>query len=238
MLETIDLTQKMTKKEYSDKLLLAQANLRKTLDEYLEKGNGLVLVFEGWDAAGKGGAIKRVTEKLDPRTFDLHGIAKPTEEEYAHHYLWRFWKRIPPLGSMVIFDRSWYGRVMVERVEGFASEKEWKRAYQEINEFEAQLTHHGIKVLKFFLHVSQEEQLKRFEERKKSLFKTHKITDEDWRNREKFPQYLEAYQDMFLNNNTMHAPWFIVPGENKYFARLHVIDTIIENLKEKKKNKD
>ncbi|MCB1146692.1 MAG: UDP-galactose-lipid carrier transferase [Leptospiraceae bacterium] len=231
MLSAVDLSIQVPKENYSKQLPILQAELRVSLEKFLGKKKSLAILFEGWDAAGKGGAIKRLTERLDPRIYEVHGIAKPNEEELARHYLWRFWKRVPPWGRAVIFDRSWYGRVLVERIEGFALAAEWQRAYQEINEFEAQLISHGVRVIKFFLHISPAEQMRRFEERQNNPLKGHKITEEDWRNRDRLNEYLEAYDEMFARTNTLHAPWNIVAAENKYHARLNVIEKCIEMIK-------
>ena len=191
----------------------------------------VIALFEGWDAAGKGGAIKRLTDTLDPRSYQVNTFAAPTQEEAQFHYLWRFWRRIPPGGKIGIFDRSWYGRVMVERVEGFASELEWRQAYREINEFEAQLTTAGYVVVKFFLHISPEEQLARFESRQTNPFKHYKLTDEDWRNREKWPLYNVAVNQMIARTSTPAAPWTVIPANDKYFARVQVIQTMVEAIK-------
>jgi AMP-polyphosphate phosphotransferase len=190
----------------------------------------VALVFEGCDAAGKGGAIRRVTAALDARDYRIVPIAAPAEEERAQHYLWRFWRRVPALGGITIFDRSWYGRVLVERVEGFANEQEWSRAFMEINEFEAQLAESGIVLVKFWLHVDDAEQMRRFKERQDTAYKQFKITDEDWRNREKSPQYKLAADEMFTRTGTPGAPWTIVEANDKTFARVKVLRTICERL--------
>ena len=197
----------------------------------------VLVLFEGWDAAGKGGAIKRLTDTLDPRSYKVHAFAAPTHEEKEYHYLWRFWRQIPGEGNIRIFDRSWYGRVLVERIEGFASELEWRRSYKEINEFEAQLTSADYVLVKFWLHISYEEQLRRFEERKNNLFKQYKLTDEDWRNREKWPLYYVAVNQMIARTSTPAAPWTIVPGNDKYYARVHVLETVINAIQLKLKRK-
>ena len=196
-----------------------------------EQDKGVVILFEGWDAAGKGGAIKRVTDILDPRSYEVHGFAAPNQEEAAHHYLWRFWRRLPPRPKIGIFDRTWYGRVLVERVEGFATETEWKRAYQEINEFEAQLSSSGYIVMKFWLHISQDEQLERFNARKNDPYKSYKLTEEDWRNREKWGLYDVAINQAIARTSTPVSPWTIVPGNDKYYARVFVLETIITTIK-------
>ncbi len=231
MLENIDLTQKITKEEYNEKLPLLQEKLLFLQHGLYEKKIPVIILYEGWDAAGKGGNIKRVTEKLNPRGYEVVSIAKPTSEEISHHYLWRFWKRIPERGKITIFDRSWYGRVMVERVEGFAKEEEWKRAYQEINEMESQIIRFGCFLFKFWIQIDKEEQLRRFEERKNDELKSYKLTDEDWRNREKWDQYEKAVDDMLLKTSTVDAPWSIVPGNDKYFARIHTLNLLVDGLK-------
>jgi polyphosphate kinase 2 (PPK2 family) len=189
-----------------------------------------LLVFEGWDAAGKGGAIQRLTAELDPRGYIVHAIAAPAGEDKARHYLYRFWRRLPPRGQLAIFDRSWYGRVLVERVEGFARPDEWRRAYGEINEFERQLVDFGTIICKFWLHLSPEEQLRRFEARQNVPYKAWKLTDEDWRNREKWPQYEEAVDEMLLRTSTPAAPWTIVESEDKRYGRVKVLRTVVQRL--------
>jgi polyphosphate:AMP phosphotransferase len=189
-----------------------------------------VICYEGWDAGGKGGNIRRLTQRLDPRGYEVVPIAAPSAEERAHHYLWRFWRHIPKAGHIAIFDRTWYGRVLVERVEGFCSENEWKRAYDEINEFERQLTDFGTVVVKFWLEISAAEQLRRFEERKNTPYKQWKITDEDWRNREKRPKYEPAVAEMLRRTSTPHAPWTILEANCKYYARIKALRTVAEAL--------
>ncbi len=190
----------------------------------------LVLVFEGWDAAGKGGNIRRITEAIDPRLWTVHGSSAPNEVERQHHYLWRYWKTLPSAGRTSIYDRSWYGRVLVERVESFATEAEWKRAYREINEFESHLNGWGSIVLKFWLHISPEEQKRRFENREEVEYKNYKITDEDWRNRAKWDAYSDAADEMFYRTSKPDAPWVIVPADDKYHARITVLRNIVETL--------
>ena len=189
-----------------------------------------IMLFEGPDAAGKGGAIRRVTAALDARHYQVFPIAAPTDEERAHHYLWRFWRHLSRAGRINIFDRSWYGRVLVERVEGFATEDEWKRAYAEINEFEEELTDHGILLLKYWVHISKDEQLKRFEARKLVPHKRWKLTEEDWRNREKWGDYEYAVNDIDEHTSTHSAPWILVEGNDKRFARIKVISTFCDRL--------
>jgi polyphosphate:AMP phosphotransferase len=194
------------------------------------KGLSTILVFEGWDAAGKGGAIRRVGSALEARQYQVIPIAAPTDEERAHHYLWRFWRHLPRSGRLTIFDRSWYGRVLVERVERFATDKEWMRAYAEINQFENQLLQHGIVLLKYWLHITEDEQLRRFKEREKTPYKSWKLTDEDWRNRTKWHAYEMAVNDMIERTSTREAPWTLVEGNDKNYTRLKVIKTLCTRL--------
>jgi polyphosphate kinase 2 (PPK2 family) len=190
-----------------------------------EQRRSIVWVFEGWDAAGKGGVIRRLTSAIDARDYRVIPIAKPTDEEKQHHYLWRFWRHIPHAGRVSIYDRSWYGRVLVERIEGFCREMEWQRAFAELNDFEAQLTEHGIIVIKFWLHLSQEEQLRRFRHREETTYKRHKINAEDWRNRRKWDAYEVAIGDMLALTDRANAPWHLVPANNKRYARLEILKT-------------
>ena len=232
MLEKVELTQSLSKEDYEKSLLIHQLALRSLAYQlYLHK-KSCVIVFEGWDAAGKGGAIKRVTERLDPRGYETFPIAAPAGDDRTHHYLWRFWRRLPPPDEkqVLIFDRSWYGRVMVERIEGFCTEDAWKRAYREINEFEHQLVDSGAVLAKFWIHISKEEQLKRFTERQNDPYNSWKLTDEDWRNRDKWERYAAAVEDMLQKTSTLTAPWTIVPGNDKYYARIHVLETLVKAL--------
>jgi polyphosphate kinase 2 (PPK2 family) len=190
----------------------------------------VIAMFEGNDAAGKGGAIRRITSALDARQYNIVPIAAPTEEERAQPYLWRFWRHIPRRGRVTIFDRSWYGRVLVERVEGFCSKTDWMRAYSEINDFEAQLVRHNIVVVKFWLTISKEEQLRRFKEREKIGFKRFKITEEDWRNREKWDAYEQAVCDMVDRTSTEIAPWTLVEANDKNFARIKILKTLCRQI--------
>jgi polyphosphate kinase 2 (PPK2 family) len=183
------------------------------------------------DAGGKGGAIRRITNAIDARLYQTIPIAAPTDEEKDHHYLWRFWRHIPRSGRVTVYDRSWYGRVLVERVEGFATEAEWKRAYLEINEFEEQLVESGIILFKFWMHIGQDEQLRRFKAREEVPYKQHKITDEDWRNREKWDQYKAAVNEMVIRTSTEYAPWELIPGNDKPYARIAVLQTICGGLR-------
>ena len=200
---------------------------RKLIDEKVP----VIVMFEGWDASGKGGAIKRFTQYLDPRGISAYSIAAPTVEEKSHHYLWRFWTKMPRHGELAIFDRSWYGRVLVERVENFATKDEWRRAYREINELERQLTDDGAVVLKFFIHISEKEQLRRFKEREESKLKNWKLTEEDWRNRKRWQKYEKAIDDMLTKTSTKNAPWHVIPGNDKKYARVEVCRIIDKALK-------
>ncbi len=232
ILSTIDLERTVSEEEYKKELPRLQERLAKLAWEGNRKGVSSVAVFEGSDAAGKGGAIRRVTWALDARLYRVIPIAAPTDEERAHHYLWRFWRHVPPGGSFTIYDRSWYGRVLVERVEGFAREEEWKRAYLEINDFEAQLVESGIALSKLWLHISPEEQLRRFREREQVEWKKHKITDEDWRNREKWDAYESAIDEMVARTSTHDASWTLVSATDKKAARLTVLTTLCDRLEE------
>jgi polyphosphate:AMP phosphotransferase len=194
------------------------------------EGVSTILLFEGWDAAGKGGAIRRITAALDSRDYQVIPIAAPTDEERAHHYLWRFWRHLGRAGRVTVFDRSWYGRVLVERVEGFATEKEWMRAYAEINQFEDQLVQHGIVLVKYWLHVTRDEQLRRFKQREATPYKRWKLTDEDWRNRDNWQAYELAVNDMIERTSTHDAPWTLVEANDKTLARIKVLDTLSDSL--------
>ena len=230
ILANIDLTQRLSDEEYEAQLDEHQSRLSRLAWTLHRKQRSMVLVFEGWDAAGKGSAIRRVTQAMDPRLYRTVGIAAPTDEERAQHYLWRFWRHMPRAGFTTIFDRSWYGRVLVERVEGFAKPAEWGRAYAEINAFEEQLADHGIVLGKFWVHISKEEQLRRFRERQKVALKRFKITGEDWRNRKQWPEYQEAVNEMVARCSTEFAPWKLVAGNDKKFARIEILRTIIERI--------
>ncbi len=216
--------------EYKKKLKEAQLSLLSWQRKWMETKASVVIVVEGADAAGKGGAIKRVVEKLDPRLLKVHSIVKPTEEENQHHYLWRFWNKLAAAGQMVVFDRSWYGRVLVERVEGFCSAKEWKRAYREINEFERQLMDGGALVLKFFLAISESEQLVRFKEREADPYKHWKISEEDWRNRAHWKENIVAAEEMLVETSTERAPWHVIGANYKWFTRVKMVRTIAEAM--------
>jgi AMP-polyphosphate phosphotransferase len=222
-LQSLSLDQELSEKDYGTLREKWLGRLNRSVRLARSAGRSIVLAFEGWDAAGKGGAIRRLTSAIDPRDYSVIPVAKPTEEEKHAHYLWRFWRDIPRNGRMAIFDRSWYGRVLVERVEGFCREAEWRRAYEEINDFEQQLTEHGTIVLKYWLHVSHEEQLRRFRDREAAPHKRHKLNAEDWRNRRKRAAYEVAVGDMLALTDRPGAPWNLVPADNKRFARLEVL---------------
>lgn len=236
-LDTLDLSVKLSKSDYEHRLVTAQRRLlelRLRLGGQLgdEIGPGLLVVFEGSDAGGKGGAIKRVVEHLDPRHYRVSAFAKPTLDEKRHHFLWRFYREIPGLGGMSVFDRSWYGRVLVERVEGFASTEQWSRAYDEILQFERTLVLEGVIVVKFWLQISSDEQLRRFNERANDPLRRWKLTDEDWRNRDKADQYAHAAEDMLRLTDHDLAPWDLIEGEQKRWARVKVIETLIDRIEE------
>lgn len=230
MLDTIDLSQTLDKPTYHEQLIKYQVALHDLGYQVYVQERPVVMVFEGWDAGGKGGAIKRVTEKLDPRGYVVYSIAAPQGEDAARHYLYRFWRRLPESGQIAIFDRSWYGRVMVERIEGFCTESDWKRAFREVNQFERQLVDFGTILFKFWLHIGKQEQLFRFESRSHDPLRKWKLTDEDWRNREKWEVYKQAVDEMLLKTSTVTAPWTIVEGNSKYFARVKVLKTLVEKL--------
>ena len=230
MLETLDLTRSLPRDRYVLELARRQIQLRELVGQVYARKRPVLVAFEGWDAAGKGGTIKRITEKIDPRGYVVHPISAPQGEDKSRHYLYRFWRRLPEQGQVAIFDRTWYGRVLVERVEGFAEEQAWKRAYKEINFFERQLTDFGTIIAKFWIHISKEEQLRRFEERKRSGYKAWKLTQEDWRNREKWPQYQDAVEEMLVKTSTRTAPWNLVEGNDKYWARVKALSRLVEIL--------
>jgi len=230
-LAKVDLNLQLNREEYKQRLREAQIELRKLQFLIHKEGIPVLILFEGWDAAGKGGAIKRLTDILDPRSYQVSAFSAPTTEEKEHHYLWRFWRKLPGAGNIGIFDRTWYGRVLVERIEGFATDIEWRRAYSEINEFEAMLTNAGYVLVKFWLHISLEEQLRRFEERKDDDFKQYKLTDEDWRNREQWNLYEVAVNHAIARTSTPNAPWTIIAGNDKYYARVQTIETVIQAIK-------
>ena len=232
VLDVMDMTLSLNKSQYNKDLKLYQAKLNKLQRQAHEKKLSTILVFEGPDAAGKGGAIRRLTAAIDARQYQVMPIAAPTDEEKAQHYLWRFWRRLPRGGRITIFDRSWYGRVLVERVEGLASTDEWRRAYSEINEFEEELTESGIVLIKFWIHVTKDEQHRRFKEREETPHKQWKLTEEDWRNREKWDEYEQAINAIVERTSTRSAPWTLIEGNDKRHARVKVIKTVCECIEE------
>ncbi len=229
MLEALDLSIKLSKEAYREALEPLQNELHALQIQARDRQVPVIIVYEGWDASGKGGNIRRLTERLDPRFLTVYGIGKPTEDELSHHYLWRFWTKLPCRNEMVIFDRSWYGRVLVERVEGFATIAEWQRAYGEINEFERLLRDDGALLIKFWLHIAPDEQLHRFQARMGDPAKSWKMTDEDWRNREKWPQYELAVEEM-LQRTADPIPWHLIEANDKRWARVKVLRTVVDEL--------
>ena len=232
VLNALDLSLALDVKQYAEARAAYQGRLNRLSRHPKFAKRSAILVFEGNDAAGKGGAIRRVTAALDARQYRIVPIAAPTEEERAQPYLWRFWRHVPRRGRFAIFDRSWYGRVLVERVEGLCTEADWARAYGEINDFEQQLTGKGAIVLKFWLAISKEEQYRRFEEREKTAFKRFKITPEDWRNREKWEAYEDAVCDMVDRTSTAIAPWTLVEANDKHYARIKILKTLCERIEQ------
>jgi AMP-polyphosphate phosphotransferase len=230
VLDELDQNKSVDQEEYRTKIKEYQLRLLNFQRALMETRHNLIVVVEGPDAGGKGGAIKRLVEKLDPRTFRVYSVVKPTQEEYRHHYLWRFWNKLPPYGQIAIFDRSWYGRVLVERVEGFATPIEWKRAYREINEFERLLAEDGSLIVKAYLHITKDEQLARFKSREADPLKHWKITEEDWRNRRKWGEHNEAAEAMFEQTWTHYAPWTVVEANYKWYARLKFLRATIRTL--------
>ncbi|MCU0242165.1 MAG: hypothetical protein MUF51_07060 [Vicinamibacteria bacterium] len=230
MLQSINLNRRLGEKQYWQRVNEQQLRLRRLHFRMYEKQIPALALFEGWDAAGKGGAIKRITETLEPRGFTVSSFAAPRGEERTHHYLWRFWKCLPRAGHLGIFDRSYYGRVLVERVEGFCSEEEWRRAFREINEHEAHLASFGMVIQKFWLQISKEEQLRRFKGRERDPFRSYKLTSEDWRNRAKWKEYLEATEEMLARTSTPHAPWTVVEADDKYFARVKIVKALADAI--------
>ncbi len=233
VLSGIDLSKSLTEEEYKTRLKKLQKRLAELHSELYRLRIPVVIGFEGWDAGGKGGAIKRLTSNLDPRGYRVNPTAAPNDIEKVHHYLWRFWNNVPKAGHIAVFDRTWYGRVMVERIEGFCSEAQWRRAYQEINEMESHMANAGAVVLKFWLHIDKDEQERRFRERQANPAKQWKITDEDWRNREKWDQYEEAVNEMLIRTSTTYAPWIVVEGNDKRYARVKVLQTVVDALEKK-----
>ena len=235
ILSKADLSLRYTQEEYKEKLKKLQKKMEKLHGELYRRRIPVVLGFEGWDAGGKGGAIKRLTQKMDPRGYVVNPTASPNDIEKAHHYLWRFWKAMPKDGHVAIFDRTWYGRVMVERIEGFCTKEEWQRAYKEINDMEKDLHDAGAIVIKFWMHIDKDEQERRFRERQENPEKQWKITDEDWRNREKWDQYEDSVNEMLLRTSTDYAPWVVVEGNDKYYARIKVLSTVVKAIEERLK---
>ena len=233
VLSGIDLSKSLTEEEYKERMKKLQKRLAQLHSELYRLRIPVVIGFEGWDAGGKGGAIKRLTSQLDPRGYRVNPTAAPNDIEKVHHYLWRFWNNVPKAGHIAIFDRTWYGRVMVERIEGFCTETQWKRAYQEINEMESHMANAGAVVLKFWLHIDKDEQERRFKERQADPLKQWKITDEDWRNREKWDQYEDAVNEMLVRTSTTYAPWIVVAGNDKHYARVKVLQTVVDALEKK-----
>jgi len=230
MLERLDTTKKLSKKQYDEQIGRMQVRLRELGFEIFRQQVPVLCLFEGWDAAGKGGSIKRIAEILDPRGFTVSSFAAPKGEERTHPYLWRFWRNLPRAGHLCVFDRSYYGRVLVERVEGFCSDAEWRRAYREINEFEAHQQSFGMVIAKFWLHISKDEQLRRFRGRETDPYRSYKLTEEDWRNRAKWDEYTEAVEDMLLHTSTPYAPWTVVESNDKFYSRLKVIRTVVDAI--------
>ena len=235
ILNHVDLSQTLKRKEYDRTLLASQQEflaLRLRLGGQIggKTGPPLLILFEGWDAAGKGGCIRRLTDPLDPRHHSVHQFQAPTPREKRHHFLWRFWPAVPGRGGMCIFDRTWYGRVLVERVEGFANVPDWRRAYAEIRHWESLLVSDGTILIKFFLHISSAEQKRRFESRAKDPLRKWKLTDEDWRNRKKRQAYEEALEEMMQKTDTVLAPWTVVAAESKRAARVKVLETVIQRV--------
>lgn len=229
-LADVDLTKTLSRDQYRKQ---RRANSERFLElrrDLVQLRIPLVMVFEGWDAAGKGGTIRRLMEPIDPRHFAVHAVVKPTQEELDHNYLWRFWNRLPRRGDAAIFDRSWYGRVLVERIEGFATRPEWSRAYDEINRFEQALADDGHVVIKFFLHISKDEQKKRFDARAKNPLKSWKLNDEDYRNRKKWDDYEVAIDDMFKRTDTSQCPWHVIAANDKHFARHAVSEVALKTI--------
>lgn len=230
LLDALDLGLKLDKADYKKQLEKYQGKLNELTRHALAAKRSSILVFEGWDAAGKGGAIRRLTEAMDARHYQVIPIAAPTDEERAHHYLWRFWRHIPRAGQITIYDRSWYGRVLVERVEGLAKPSQWQRAYSEIVNFEEAMLAHGIIILKFWLHIDRDEQMRRFKSREQISFKQFKITEEDYRNREKWDDYQKAVNEMVARTSTSKSPWLLVEANDKNYARIKIIKAYCDRL--------
>lgn len=233
ILAKADLSLFYTREEYKKRMSKLQKKMENLHGELYRRRIPVVLAFEGWDAGGKGGAIKRLTRKMDPRGYVVHPTQAPNDMEKAHHYLWRFWTDMPKAGHVTIFDRTWYGRVMVERVEGFCTKQEWQRAYKEINDMEQDLTDAGTIVLKFWMQIDKDEQERRFKARQDNPEKQWKITEEDFRNREKWEQYEEAVNEMLIRTSTPNAPWIVVEGNCKYYARVKVLESVVNAIEER-----
>ncbi|HXF00336.1 MAG TPA: UDP-galactose-lipid carrier transferase [Solirubrobacterales bacterium] len=235
-LDELDLTLSLTRREEAralDRAWERLTQLRLTLGGQIGErklGPPVCVVFEGWDASGKGGAIKRLVAQIDPRHVRVVQFAAPTPDEKRHHFLWRFFPVLPGWGGMAVFDRSWYGRVLVERVEGFAAREQWLRAYDEINSFEHTLADEGMILIKLWLQISEEEQLRRFKRRQKDPLKAWKLTDEDWRNRDRHGEYVEAVEDMLARTDQPYAPWHLIEGDSKRYARVKVVETVIDRI--------
>lgn len=231
-LKSVPLDSALDDETYAARLKKLEKRLQRIQEVYRHSGRTAIIVFEGWDAAGKGGTIRRIAWSLDPRNLHVWPIAVPTADEKAHHYLWRFWQRLPPHGTMAIFDRSWYGRVMVERVEGFATEAEWKRSYDEINDFERLLTEDGACIVKLFLHLSEGEQRRRLLERLDDPAKQWKLSAEDFRNRGKRTAYVEAIEEMLEKTSRKSAPWYVIASEDKNYGRIAALTAILDRLED------
>ncbi|MCY3955983.1 MAG: hypothetical protein OXF47_08325 [Nitrospira sp.] len=229
-LANLDMTKHVGRKTYETKLAKLQVRLKELSLAYQSQRRRGVIVLEGWDAAGKGGLIRRIHWPLDPRGLKVWPISAPTQDELDHHYLYRFWTRMPRSGLLVVFDRSWYGRVLVERIEGYATQTEWQRAYAEINEFERMLADDGVRLIKIFLHITPEEQLARFRARFNDPLKRWKLSAEDFRNRTRWADYEVAIEEMFQKTSTVSRPWTVIPANSKHYARLAAIEAIIKGL--------
>ncbi len=232
-LADIPLDKILSAEEYSKQLQKYQKKLRELHNELYRKKVPVIIAYEGWDAAGKGGNIKRIAGALDPRGYEVHPIASPEPHEKARHYLWRFWNRLPKTGHVAIYDRTWYGRVMVERLEGFCSENDWQRAYNEINEFEKELYDWGAVIIKFWVQIDNETQLARFTDRQNTPEKQWKITEEDWRNREKWDLYEDAVNEMLRKTNTSFAPWHVLESNDKKYARIKALKIVIHEIEKR-----
>lgn len=230
VLSSVDLSKTISDEDYKKELKKYQEKIRALGYLLYKKRKSVIIAYEGWDAAGKGGNIKRMTQMLDPRGYEVVPIASPSKEELSHNYLWRFWNKLPKDGHITIFDRTWYGRVMVERIEGFCKESDWQRAYKEINDFEYNITNHNTLLIKFWLHIDKDEQLKRFTDRQNTPAKQYKITDEDWRNREKWDEYEKAVNEMLFRTSTKYAPWVVVESNNKKYARIKALKYVVEQM--------